>query len=587
MTEILAVHPERMKTPHCLLLSLLIFFTAWGAAAGDSVGSGLQTNAIREIAVVKKFLNLPVKNGGPRRRLSLSVEGRIVRDFDIELAEADPDYWVFLDLTEFRGKRAMLKASGPGPDSRALDLIEQGDQLRDAENLYDEPARPQFHFSSARGWLNDPNGLVFYKGEYHLYYQHNPYGWKWGNMHWGHAVSRDLVHWRELPMAIYPQRYGDWAFSGSAVVDARNTAGFKSGKDDVIVAAYTSTGRGECIVYSNDRGRTFKEFSGNPVVKHRGRDPRLFWHQPTGQWVMVVYDEDPSEPDRIKQRQFVFYTSPNLKDWTCQSRILGFYECPDFFELPVDGDSKRRKWILTDASSQYMVGEFDGRTFTPETGKLPGHRGVGFYAAQTYSDIPARDGRRIQIGWMRAATPGMPFNQMMSFPCELTLRTTEAGPRLLFQPVKELKSIYGKKHQWKNLGVEPGKNPTAEVRGDLLDINADLEADGADSVELVVRGLPITCDLQRGMIRAQGVTNALPVVKGRVRLRVLADRTSFEIFGNDGALFMPVPVDASRPGTSTSPPLLVKATGRSPRIRALIVTELKPAWNENSELRKK
>ena len=158
--------------------------------------------------------------------------------------------------------------------------------------MYQEKYRPQFHFSPRIGWNNDPNGLVFYKGEWHLYFQHNPYGWNWGNMHWGHAVSTDLVHWTQLPIAIYPFKYGDWVFSGGAVVDEDNTAGFKSGAEEVIVASYTSTGRGEAIAYSNDRGRTFTDYAGNPVVKHQGRDPKIIWYGPGKHWVMAVYDEE-------------------------------------------------------------------------------------------------------------------------------------------------------------------------------------------------------------------------------------------------------------------------------------------------------
>src|SRR6185295_14840190 len=161
-----------------------------------------------------------------------------------------------------------------------------------------------------------------------------PYGWNWGNMHWGHAVSRDLVHWEELPIALYPRKFGDWAFSGSAVVDQRNTSGWKQGRNDLLVAAFTSTGRGECIIYSNDRGRTWTEHEGNPVVKHQGRDPKLVWDAPSRRWVMALYDE-------FEKKQWItFHTSSDLKRWEFASRIEGFYECPDLFELPLKNTSK-------------------------------------------------------------------------------------------------------------------------------------------------------------------------------------------------------------------------------------------------------
>ena len=195
------------------------------------------------------------------------LNGKTAREFEIELADAAPSFWVFDDVSEFKGKHLRLEVDGAAADCKGLAAVAQSDAIKGGEDLYKEKHRPQFHFTSRRGWLNDPNGLVFFDGEYHLFYQHNPYGWNWGNMHWGHAVSADLVHWKELPIALYPRRFGDWCFSGSAVVDGKSLA-----------AAFTSTGRGECIAFSNDRGRTWTDYKGDPVVKHSGRDPRLLWH---------------------------------------------------------------------------------------------------------------------------------------------------------------------------------------------------------------------------------------------------------------------------------------------------------------------
>jgi fructan beta-fructosidase len=216
-------------------------------------------------------------------------------------------------------------------------------------------------------------------------WQHNAFGWDWGNVHWGHAVSKDPVHWKELPVALYPRAYGDWAFSGSAVVDRANTSGFQKGAAPVLVAAYTSTGRGEYIAFSNDRGRTWSENEKNPVVRHRGRDPRLLWHTPSKRGVMAVYDEG-------KGQAIAFHTSPDLKKWAYQSKIDGFYECPDLVELPVDGNPKKRKWVLYAADGQYLVGDFDGQKFTKESGKHQLWHG-NFYAAQTFSNAP--DGRGV------------------------------------------------------------------------------------------------------------------------------------------------------------------------------------------------
>ncbi|MHC4252367.1 MAG: GH32 C-terminal domain-containing protein, partial [Planctomycetota bacterium] len=312
---------------------------------------------MREIVVEKRYLHLPVKKGAAKRRTRFVVDGQTVREFEIELAgvdpDAEPDFLVFADVSAFAGKALAVEADGLPEGSKALDSITQSDDVPDAANLYREKHRPQFHFSSRRGWNNDPNGLVYYNGEYHLYYQHNPYGWAWGNMHWGHAVSADLVHWREEPVAIYPREFGDWVFSGGACGDEGDTAGFKAGDDNVIVASYTSTGRGECIAYSNDRGRTFVDYEGNPVVEHEGRDPKVVWYAPGGHWVMAVYDE------RDESRAIAFYSSPDLKSWNFRSRIEGYYECPELFELPVDGGGGGEggeggtRWILYSGDGDY------------------------------------------------------------------------------------------------------------------------------------------------------------------------------------------------------------------------------------------
>ncbi len=247
--------------------------------------------ASRELQITKRYLRLPVKNGAQKRRMKFVVDGETVREFEIELADGQPDFFAISDVGPSAGKALKIEVDSLPADSAALEAIVESDKLPNQQKLYQEALRPQFHFTSRRGWLNDPNGLVFHDGEWHLFYQHNPFGVQWGNMHWGHAVSPDLVHWRELPIALYPKQFGDWAFSGSAVVDEKNTSGFGKAEEPPLVLAYTSTGRGECIAYSADRGRTWTEYEGNPVVRHQGRDPKLLWHEATSRWIMAVYQE--------------------------------------------------------------------------------------------------------------------------------------------------------------------------------------------------------------------------------------------------------------------------------------------------------
>jgi len=544
----------------------------WGHVSVDHI---IQSNEkviserTRDMVFAKRYLNLPVKHGAAKRRMSVTIDGKVVREFEIELADGEPDFWVFLDISGFKGKQATLQVNALGRGSKGLTSIAQSDTIKGTENLYREKHRQQFHFSSRRGWNNDSNGLVFYKGEYHLYYQHNPYGWNWGNMHWAHAVSTDLVHWKELPIAIYPHRFGDWVFSGSAVVDWNNTAGFKTGTEDVIVAAYTSTGRGEAIAYSNDRGRTFTDYEGNPVVKHRGRDPKVIWYEPGKHWVMALY----SEID--KKRTIAFYTSPDLKDWEYQSHIDGFYECPEIFELAIDGDKSDTRWVIYAADGNYMIGRFDGKVFTKESGKHQGNYGNCFYASQTYNDLPAADGRRIQVAWGRIATPGMPFNQCMLFPCVLTLRTTADGIRMFAEPIEEIERLHKKQHHWRNVALKPGQNILSELSGDLFHIESAFDTQDAERVGFVIRGVEVVYDVGKQQLSCQGKTAPLKPQDGQVQLEILVDRTSIEIFANNGHVYMPIGII----GADDNRSLQVFGQGRNPKLASLAVYELDSAWN--------
>jgi fructan beta-fructosidase len=545
---------------------------AWGHITVDHIVQSDRKRGLgdvrQEFTVNKRYLNLPVKTGAAKRRVRLVAGGETVREFDIELADDKPDFFAFVELSPPRDRKLVVETQLP-EGSKALEQTALSDEIAGAADLYREKYRPQFHFTSRRGWLNDPNGLVYAAGEWHLFYQHNPYGWDWGNMHWGHAVSKDLFHWRELPVALVPRKYDDWCFSGSAVVDKDNTSGWHKGGEPLLVCAFTSTGRGECVAYSNDRGRTWTEHDGNPVVKHAGRDPKLIWHEPTKKWVMAVYDERDGKASDVD-----FYTSPDLKKWTFASRIEGFFECPDLYPLPVDGDAKNVKWVLSAADGLYLIGQFDGTKFVKESGKHQVWYG-NFYAAQTYDNAP--DGRRVQVGWGRyVAFPGMPFNQQMTVPVELTLRTTEDGVRLFAEPVKEIEALHDKKQSWKDVTVKPGgANPLADVKGELLDVRAEFRPGEAEQVAFTLRGVPVVYDTKKAELACAGKAAPLkPLKDGSVRLRIMVDRGSVEVFGNDGRVALSagvlVPVDDRS--------LALSAKGGAVAVPALTVNVLKSAW---------
>lgn len=503
----------------------------------------------RELVAEHKYLHLPVKNGSHKRVVTIEVDSKIVRAFDIELADGEPDWWAYCDISAWKGQPLTITVDQLRDDSRALAQIQQSNE-RLGETHYAESLRPQFHFSSQRGWLNDPNGLVFYQDEWHLFYQHNPYGWGWGNMHWGHAVSRDLVHWQELGEVLYPDDLGTM-FSGSAVIDWHNTAGFQQGTEPPIVLIYTaaggagvqSKGQGftQGLAYSNDRGRTWTKYAGNPVLPQitgGNRDPKVFWHEPTKKWVMPLYVE------RGDKQTIEFFGSPDLKEWKFLSAIDGFFECPDFFELPVDGDDNRKLWVLTAANSEYRLGTFDGVNFQPTTPKLLGHRGRGFYAAQTYSDAP--NDRRIQVGWLQAPSPGMSFNQCMSTPLELGLKSTVDGPRLIMNMVPELNSISERTFSWTTERT-PLDRPNA---GELIRLHVDIPAHATGIVDINVRGAAVKYDLAKQELTVLDHRIPAPLVEGWQHLGILVDRTTIEVFASDGLVYAPFPFIADAANTA-------------------------------------
>lgn len=540
----------------------------WGHINVDHIVQGTSrleaADLTREFTIDKRYLLLPVQNGAPKRRMKFLVDGEVVREFEIEYATGEADFEVFSDVSAFSGKRLAVQCRLPGGDA-GLAAVTASDSVPGAEAMYHEALRPQFHFTSRRGWHNDPNGLVFFAGEYHLFYQHNPFGIQWGNMHWGHAVSPDLMHWRELPTGIYPPRFGDWAFSGSALVDWQNTSGFGEDGRPPLIAAWTSTGRGEAISYSNDRGRTWHEYEGNPVVRHRGRDPKVIWDEARGRWVMAVYDEEDGS------RDIVFHTSPNLRDWTQRGRIKGYFECPDLFELPVRGRAGESRWILYAADGEYVIGDFDGEEFHVESGKHRLWHG-NFYAAQSFSDAP--DGRRIQIGWGRGITfPDMPFNQQMTVPVELTLRETSEGLRMFAEPVRELAGQQGRGRGWSATEVGQGTRALEGIELEAHRIRAALLPGKAVRIGFRLRGQTVLWEPAAGRLHCGDLN--VPVPGGsRLKLDILVDRGSIEVFVNDGAVAISKGVHFD----PASRALELVAEGGDGRIVGLEVLPLASVW---------
>jgi fructan beta-fructosidase len=454
---------------------------------------------------------------------------------------------------------------------------------------YHEAHRPQYHFTPDSMWMNDPNGMVFFEGEYHLFYQFYPDSNVWGPMHWGHAVSEDLVHWEQLPMALVPDERG-YIFSGSAVVDHQHTAGFGQGDHPAMVAIFTyhdpvgeAAGRDDFqtqgIAYSLDRGRTWTKYAGNPVLPNPGirdfRDPKVFWHEGTSRWVMIL-----AVKDRVH-----LYTSPNLKQWTLASEFGaalgahgGVWECPDLFALDVEGQPGEQCWVMLvsigdggpngGSATQYFIGDFDGERFVLDSAVESVQWldwGKDNYAGVTWSNVPEADGRRLLIGWMSnwqyaTVVPTYRWRSAMTLPRTLTLRQTPAGIRLYSAPVAEVARL---------------RKPPLSMEGHLMaeELRLDGIHSGSTELSLVMTwdstAIPTELGLRLyneageelflGVLpqqeelyvdrRTAGPSDFSPQFAGRhtavhspqgqrIALQVFVDRSSIEVFADGGRTVM-------------------------------------------------
>jgi fructan beta-fructosidase len=450
-----------------------------------------------------------------------------------------------------------------------------------SDKYYDEKFRSAYHFSPPYGWTNDPNGMVYYAGEYHLFYQHNPQGVKWGNMSWGHAVSTDLVHWGHLPVALFPDSLGD-IFSGSAVVDENNTAGFQQGSEKTLLAFYTYNkegyGQTQALAYSNDKGRTWTKYAQNPVLRPDSgkpdfRDPKVFWYAAENKWVMVLAVGSVVE----------FYSSKNAKDWTYESTFGnsygnhdGVWECPDLFYIPLSG-GQRGAWILLvnnsrndensgrASATQYFVGNFDGKTFTSESPAQnePANwldRGNEHYALVTWSNAPGN--RKIGIAWMNNweyanEIPGKNFRGTMSIPRELTLAHENGRYLLKNYPVKEIESLRVEKTEFSNIQITDNRVTKNLPPSGAYELLMNIEKQSAQKFGFTLKNSKdekaiIAFDFKNNQFSVDktksgitdfsdkfpAITIASIVAKNEYQLRILVDRCSIEAFLDGGEVSM-------------------------------------------------
>jgi sucrose-6-phosphate hydrolase SacC (GH32 family) len=492
-----------------------------------------------------------------------------------------------------------------------------------AQESYNEPWRPQFHFTPPKNFMNDPNGLVYYKGEYHLFYQYNPQGTEWGHMSWGHAVSSDLLHWKNLPVAI-PEAAGQYMiYSGSAIVDWHNASGLCAGASaadpSCLIAIYTAAGNGsqkQHLAFSNNLGRTWTNYEGNPIADLKQpdfRDPKVFWHAARKKWVMVAVLAD--------ERKAVFFDSVDLKTWVLRGSFeaavqeKGQWECPDLFELAVDGNPKNKKWVLVvnrnpgapagGTGTRYFVGSFDGTHFVDETPagrELWADYGKDFYATNSFSDLPPKDRRRIWMGWISNwqyanREPTAAWRGAQSLPRELSLAQFPDGIGLVQKPIAETTRLRERKLlELSGVSVLMANQAVrlASLRGETLEMEAELAPQDAKEIgfrlrksgaeETVLGITPTPREVFVDRTRSGEVAFA-PEFSGRhkaalrqssrVKLRVFLDRSSLEVFVNDGEVVL---TDRIYPSPGSDGIELYSDAGRG-KVLSLTVWKLGSVWH--------
>lgn len=455
------------------------------------------------------------------------------------------------------------------------------------KKYYNEKYRPQVHFSPEKNWLFESNGLVFYKGNYHLFYKNVSISNKVFDSRIGHATSRDLIHWEHLPSAFSPDDKATdinscRPMSGSAVIDSMNLTGLQSADNKAMLIFYSDSQGNQNLAYSTDKGATWKKYEKNPVISDPGEDshdPKVFYHQSSGKWVLALYR---AKGEMGKKAGISLYTSSNLLNWEYKSHLEGYGECPDLFEVGFEAPSKERKWVITSGEGGYKIGVFDGTTFLPETEMRKMDYGKNFFAAQTVSNAP--DGKVIQLAWMRGGEyPDMAFNGQLTFPSELFLRSTKKGPVLCRKPIESIKILFDKDLVKKGKNIIPGLkgNLLSGIKGDVIYLKAVLLPKSADSFGILVRngkksnGTDIQYDTAKKTLDVNGSKMIMEQIDGKIVLEIILDRSSVEVYGNHGetgitTCFSPLEGEDE---------LLLYAQGGELFVESLEAYTLKSAWS--------
>ncbi|HWT73592.1 MAG TPA: glycoside hydrolase family 32 protein [Mobilitalea sp.] len=547
----------------------------------------------------KKYLLLPIADEGgwflpadKTQYLDIYENGVCVEEYELFLSRT-PRCWSCLYLERYAGEKLEIRLEGGEED--LIDLLEVSDELKDHDTLYLEPERPFVHFTPMHGYMNDPNGLLYYCGTYHYFAQLNPYGFGMGNTHWMHAVSQDLLHWRELPYALFPDESGRM-YSGGGVVDTENTSGMQCGRHSPIFLFYTAAGcksrwsKGRyfeiAAAISTDGGKSFRKYDNNPLLSHisfLNRDPKVIWNPVEKEWIMMIY---------LESNRYHFFYSRNLLSWEPGQIVQadGCAECPDLFFVELDGNPQNTKLVLWFCTDSYRIGHLEGRKFVPEIDLIegPSHqifsafsalaRSTGGYAAQTFTGLPY--GHTVQVSWLRMNTNQAPFVGCASIPNELQLITTEDGPRLTVFPIKEIKNMYKESFSFAGKGLEELERIPDCYLSESMDMTFRFTVKPDKLIAISVRGILMVYDPATGRLILPTGAFSVKTQKNLLELRVITDRCSMELYVSNGRFNTSINRMLDPENTSVRPVLVDPGTGID-----FEVHKLASMWEDNENNR--
>lgn len=606
------------------MMTLVTVATAMTGNQNAIAGNGVEVehlgtnNTLVRVTSDGKYLILPVQESNEEAAVNVLVDGRLDKTLSVRLAKSKVDYTVPLNIEKYKGKELLLNVVTSQNRSSVREAKEDAcwsnfvvSDTFDVSNR--EKFRPAYHHTPIYGWMNDPNGMFYKDGVWHLCYQWNPYGSKWQNLSWGHSTSPDLIHWTRMDDAVIEPDGLGMIFSGSSAIDKENSAGFVK---DAIVAMYTSAAASQIqsLAWSDDDGMTFNKYPGNPVLTldSEARDPNMFWNPDTKEWTLVLA--------HALDHEMLIFTSPDMKEWTLQSRFGrglgaqdGVWECPDLFELPVEGTDEK-KWVLLcnlnpggpfgGSATQYFIGDFDGKTFVSDTdasGNVPTKWldfGKDHYATVIFSDAP--DGRRTVIGWMSnwqyaPEVPTMQFRSANTLPREIGLfRGADGEIYASSTPSPELEALRDRLTldvKSKKIGQKPvsfrlpsENDGVCEILADVNPgnagkVNLELSNSKGEKVEMIYDVNARTLSFDRRESGIVDFSQDFPAVTvsptfgdgKKISLRIFIDRSSIEVFGDNGRFVMTNLVFPNEPYSALS----VKSENGTAKLSGLRIYSIK------------